>query len=219
MRSAFSTFAGAYPRVAIWQGLSDSVVAPMNRLELMQQWTAVHGADQTADGSMAITSGGTRSFFRATAAGEVLVELNEVPGLDHVWRSAWARDMADFFGITTPVVPDGGMGGGAAGGGTATAGGNTAGGTAPTAGGTASAGGTATAGGTTAAGGTASAGGSAGGTAPTAGGTTSSAGGNATAGGTAGGGVVMQPMGCQSCSSAPGMLLLGLLAFVRRSSR
>ncbi|MER2564498.1 MAG: PHB depolymerase family esterase [Myxococcaceae bacterium] len=210
VRNAFSAFTGTYPRVSIWQGMADPFVSPMNRLELMQQWTNVHGIDQTADGTMPITTGGTRSFFRLAPNGDALVELNEVPGAVHEWRAAWAPDMADFFGLTAPV--DGGMGGGAAGGGTATAGGSAAGGTAPTAGGTASAGGT------TAAGGTASAGGSAGGAAPTAGGTTSSAGGSATAGGTAGGGVVMQPMGCQSCSSAPGMLLLGMLAFLRRAS-
>lgn len=211
VRNAFSAFTGTYPRLSIWQGMSDPFVGPMNRLELVQQWTTVHGIDQTADGTMPISTGGTRSFFRVTTNGDALVELNEVPGAVHEWRAAWAPDMADFFGITAPV--DGGMGGGAAGGGTATAGGNAAGGTA-SAGGSA-AGGTATAGGTTA-GGTASAGGSAGGTAPTAGGTTSSAGGTATAGGTAGGGATTQPMGCQSCSSAPGFMLLGLLAFLRR---
>lgn len=216
VRSAFSAFTGSYPRVSIWQGMSDPFVAPMNRLELVQQWTNVHGIDQTADGTMPISTGGTRSFFRVSANGDALVELNEVPGAVHEWRAAWAPDMADFFGITAPV--DGGMGGGAAGGGTASAGGNAAGGSASAggsaAGGTASAGGNA-AGGTTA-GGTASAGGSAGGSAPTAGGTTSSAGGTATAGGTAGGGVTTQPMGCQSCTSAPGVMVLGLLAFVRR---
>lgn len=216
VRNAFSAFTGTYPRLSIWQGMADPFVGPMNRLELMQQWTTVHGIDQTADGTMPISTGGTRSFFRATANGDALVELNEVPAALHEWRAAWAPDMADFFGLTAPV--DGGMGGGAAGGGTATAGGNAAGGTAPTAGGTASAGGTATAGGTTA-GGAASAGGSAGGTAPTAGGSTSAAGGSATAGGAAGGGATAQPMGCQSCSSAPGLMVLGLLALARRRVR
>lgn len=212
VRSAFSSFTGTYPRVSIWQGLADPFVGPMNRLELMQQWTTVHGIDQTADGTMPITTGGTRSFFRMASSGDALVELNEVPGAVHEWRAAWAPDMADFFGLSAPV--DGGMGGGAAGGGTATAGGNAAGGVA-SAGGNA-AGGAATAGGMTAGGMVSTAGGSAGGTASTAGGTTSSAGGSATAGGTAGGGVVMQPMGCQSCSSAPGVVLLGVLAFLRR---
>ncbi|MBE2247894.1 MAG: PHB depolymerase family esterase, partial [Myxococcus sp.] len=129
VRRAFPAFAGAYPRVAVWQGQSDPFVSPSNGVELMQQWTSVHGVDQTADGTQPISSGGTRSFFRPAAGGDAVVELNEVPGLGHAWRSAWASDMTDFFGIRGAV--DGGTGGGSAGGGSAgggSAGGGSAGG-------------------------------------------------------------------------------------------
>ncbi|MDP3238538.1 MAG: PHB depolymerase family esterase, partial [Myxococcales bacterium] len=122
VRAAFPGFSSVRPRVAVWHGLMDTTVAPLNRLELVQQWTNVAGIDQVADGTAAITSGGTRTFYRATASGTPLVELNEVPGLGHVWRTAWATDLADFFGLTA------GSGGGAAGGGAA--GGGAAGGSA-----------------------------------------------------------------------------------------
>lgn len=176
-----------WPRVSLWQGLSDSLVSPSNRLELAEQWTEVHGVDRIADGTMPITSGGTRTFFR-NAAQVSVVELNEVPGLDHVWRTAWARDMVTFFGITPPVAMDGGAAGGAAGG--ASAGGSTGG----------------------SAGGSAAGGNAAGGSVGTGGG------GAGLGGGSAGGGAVTPPpMGCASCSSTGGFgALLALLVLRRR---
>ena len=212
---AFPSFAGTYPRVAVWQGQSDVFVAPANAIELMKQWTAVHGIDQTADGTQPITSGGTRTFFRASAGGTPLVELNEVPGLGHAWRSAWATDMADFFGLSAATTSDGGTAGGSAGGGSA-AGGSAAGGSAGggVAGGSASAGGVASGGGT--------AGGNTAGGSATAGGTTTaggSAAGGGTAGGAGGGGASSQPMGCQSCRSAGGSLSVALALLLRRRTR
>ncbi len=38
-----------WPRVSIWHDADDEVVNPFNALSSMQQWTAVHGLDQTAD--------------------------------------------------------------------------------------------------------------------------------------------------------------------------
>src|SRR5690606_23778891 len=35
------------PRVSIWHGDSDTRVAPMNRRELVEQWTAAHGLPET----------------------------------------------------------------------------------------------------------------------------------------------------------------------------
>ncbi len=149
-RLADPGFSGAWPRVAVWQGLADGTVAPSNRTELVEQWTALHGVDQTADGTSAISTGGTRSAFK-NGAGETVVELDEVPGLAHNVRPGWPTDMADFFGLAAPANAGG------AGGGSGTAGGNTAGG--GVAGGSAAGGSMGTAGGaSSAAGGSASAG-------------------------------------------------------------
>ena len=190
-RQAYPAFAGTWPRVSIWHGLADSTVDPANRTELMEQWTALHGADQTADGTSTIASGGTRTVFRAGGAASV-VELNDVPGLGHAVRTAWATDMADFFGLAPPMGTGGGAGGGAAGGGSAGgSGGGAAGGTAGGSAGGASGG---TAGGT--------AGGSAGGT-----------GGAGGAGGSGGGGTTEQPGGC---ATVPGIAMLAALALLKR---
>lgn len=40
---------GPWPRVSIWQGAADDAVNPQHLTELMEQWTNVHGIDQTAD--------------------------------------------------------------------------------------------------------------------------------------------------------------------------
>lgn len=117
VRAAYS---GAAPRVAIWAGDSDYVVASKNLVELMEQWTDVNGIDQVADATS--TDGrATRREYR-DAAGVTRVETWTVSGMGHgtavapsqgcggvggftldvgVCSSAWA---AKFFGIDGMVV-------------------------------------------------------------------------------------------------------------------
>ncbi|CAN5904599.1 hypothetical protein BH11MYX3_BH11MYX3_26680 [soil metagenome] len=71
VRGAY-TFAGPYPRVQIWQGSSDTTVAPINADELVKQWTNVHGADQTADETETIGMA-TRTAYQQ--GGKTVVEL------------------------------------------------------------------------------------------------------------------------------------------------
>ncbi len=94
------------PRLAVWHGLSDSVVRPLNRVELIEQWAAVHETDTTADDVSPIASGGQRSRYVAGSAGAVL-ELNEVPSVGHQLRDAWAVDIGRFFGVVPPAVDAG----------------------------------------------------------------------------------------------------------------
>ena len=49
VRSENPGFTGTYPRVAIFQGLNDVTVSPVNATELVKQWTNLHNADQIAD--------------------------------------------------------------------------------------------------------------------------------------------------------------------------
>ncbi len=48
-KAASPGFSGSYPKVSIFHGTSDVVVSPQNRLELVEQWTALHNTDATAD--------------------------------------------------------------------------------------------------------------------------------------------------------------------------
>ncbi len=71
---------GPYPRVQIWQGSSDTTVAPMNETELVKQWTDVHGIDAEAD-STDTDGNATRTTYGDGQT--VLVEAYEVTGMNH----------------------------------------------------------------------------------------------------------------------------------------
>lgn len=49
VRDAYSGYSGSYPKVAVFQGNLDVVVNPMNKTELVQQWTNVNNTDAVAD--------------------------------------------------------------------------------------------------------------------------------------------------------------------------
>ncbi len=78
---AHPSHSGAYPRVSIWQGTQDSFVKPMNGTELMEQWTAVHGADQTADAEDSIKTHPRKAYKNGN--GETVVELVQINGMAH----------------------------------------------------------------------------------------------------------------------------------------
>lgn len=42
---AASAHSGPWPRVSIWHGSADTIVKPSNALNIVRQWTAVHGLD------------------------------------------------------------------------------------------------------------------------------------------------------------------------------
>jgi len=129
---------GPAPRVSIWAGDADYVVAFKNLNELMEQWTDVNGVDQTADVTMTVGRGTRREY--ADAAGVTRVETWTVSGMGHgtavapsagcgqtggfsldvgLCSTAWS---ARFFGIASGG--GGGGGSGAAGGSGGTAGGS-----------------------------------------------------------------------------------------------
>ncbi|NIR29664.1 MAG: PHB depolymerase family esterase [Gammaproteobacteria bacterium] len=79
---AASDYAGErWPRVSIWYGSDDTVVDPINAVDLMRQWTAVHGADQEPDATEE-TEGYVHRVYRDTR-GQAVVELWEVKDLGH----------------------------------------------------------------------------------------------------------------------------------------
>ena len=142
VRAADSGFAGSYPRVQIWQGTSDTTVAPANADELVKQWTDVHGADQSADETESIGMA-TRTAYQQ--GGATVVELYKITGMGHgvaigtdpegactATSGAYFLDVsicstlraAQFFGLTD----GGGNGGGGSGSGSGGGGGGGGGG-------------------------------------------------------------------------------------------
>ncbi len=125
VKAAYPAFTGPYPRVSIWGGSNDFTVRPLNRSELVDQWTGVHGIDLVADETQTLGAH-TRKAYKDNA-GTTLVEVYELAGMGHgvpvdvmsgcgatggfafdVKLCAAGR-VTDFFGIgTTPPLPDAG---------------------------------------------------------------------------------------------------------------
>jgi len=97
VRAADPGYTGPWPRVAIFHGSADTTVSPDNQIELIKQWTNVHGADQTADETAMI---GAHTRERYKAGGVVVVESYRIEGMGH------AVAMGD-----DPVMPCPPMGG------------------------------------------------------------------------------------------------------------
>jgi len=78
-------FKGPYPKVFVFQGNSDRVVPPQSAIELVKQWTALHGTDTLAD-AVEKSYGGCadvcRKSYRDPAGAEV-VALYTIDRLGH----------------------------------------------------------------------------------------------------------------------------------------
>ncbi|AXK32855.1 feruloyl esterase [Streptomyces armeniacus] len=83
VRDAHPGYEGPWPRVAVWHGDRDATVAPRNADELRDQWTAVHGTDQTPDRTSTIGPNGTSREEYVTGDGRTAVEVDRVPGIGH----------------------------------------------------------------------------------------------------------------------------------------
>ncbi|MDB4993968.1 MAG: Flagellar hook-length control protein FliK [Myxococcaceae bacterium] len=126
VRAADSGFAGPWPRVSIWQGSADTTVGTANRVELVEQWTNVHGLAATPSASDTV-DGQKHDVFKS-ASGVTLVETYEVAAMAHAVPVVpgkqcgtagtygvdkgicGARRAAEFFGLTVASAPgkDGG---------------------------------------------------------------------------------------------------------------
>ena len=74
------TFSGKRARVQLWQGTSDSTVAPMNEGELVKQWTNVLGASDTPDETEMVGQA-TRTAYKVN--GQIAVEAYKVSNMTH----------------------------------------------------------------------------------------------------------------------------------------
>ncbi|MEU0967243.1 PHB depolymerase family esterase [Streptomyces sp. NPDC005917] len=81
-RNSNPGYSGPWPRVAIWQGSSDTTVVPVNGTELRDQWTDVWGIGQTASSTQSLTGGTTESIYN-DSAGKPAVALFSVSGMAH----------------------------------------------------------------------------------------------------------------------------------------
>ncbi|MFI2205563.1 PHB depolymerase family esterase [Streptomyces sp. NPDC020192] len=82
VRDSYPGHTGPWPRVAVWQGTSDTTVVPVNGTELRDQWTDVWGIGQTASSTQNLTGGTTESVYD-DSAGKPAVALFSVSGMAH----------------------------------------------------------------------------------------------------------------------------------------
>ena len=96
-------YSGAWPRLSIWHGDADTVVAPRNSLHLAQQWTSLLGLDAAPE--ILSPKPGLRCESWRRKDGSVLVESWEVAGMGHVYPTAKAdgvsaaQEIARFWGL------------------------------------------------------------------------------------------------------------------------
>ncbi|TFI25396.1 PHB depolymerase family esterase [Streptomyces sp. 4R-3d] len=83
VRNTYPGYPGPWPRVSVWQGDNDPTVVPRNADELRDQWTQVHGLDQTPDRSSTIGPNSTHRDEYLAGDGTVAVEVNRVPAIGH----------------------------------------------------------------------------------------------------------------------------------------
>jgi poly(hydroxyalkanoate) depolymerase family esterase len=70
-----------WPRMAVWQGSRDEIVAPMNLNETMEQWTNLNGIDQTPTIEDEIDGYPHKVYMDANQVARV--ETVQITGMDH----------------------------------------------------------------------------------------------------------------------------------------
>jgi poly(hydroxyalkanoate) depolymerase family esterase len=81
---------GPWPRLSIWHGTADSVVAPVNAEALLQQWRGVHKAAATPDTRETVDGAEQRSWRGKD--GRTTLEVWSLPGMGHGAPVAPAKD-------------------------------------------------------------------------------------------------------------------------------
>jgi poly(hydroxyalkanoate) depolymerase family esterase len=80
VRSA-SPHSGPWPRVSVWHGSADATVIPSNAIEIVKQWTDVHGLP-IAPSAQAMVDGYPRQVWVNTA-GDELIESYTITNMAH----------------------------------------------------------------------------------------------------------------------------------------
>lgn len=86
-------YAGPWPRLSVWHGGADQVVAPDNGPRLATQWRALHGLPDTP----------TRETAHHRVWGDA-VELWTLPGLGHAWAIGDGQGRPSPFAVPGPVA-------------------------------------------------------------------------------------------------------------------
>ncbi|MFC4537148.1 alpha/beta hydrolase family esterase, partial [Sphaerisporangium dianthi] len=99
-RNANPTYRGPWPRMQLWHGTNDNVVAYSELEEEIKQWTNLHGLSQTPTSTTTPrTNWNLRRY--ADTTGSVKVEAYSIQGAGHNLPSSGMAAVAiEFFGLT-----------------------------------------------------------------------------------------------------------------------
>lgn len=92
-RLAPAGYAGRWPRLSVWHGEADQIVAPDNGRKLAAQWCALHGLRDKP----------TRETPHHRTWGEA-VELWTLPGLGHAWAIGPHEGRPSLFAVRGPIA-------------------------------------------------------------------------------------------------------------------
>lgn len=82
--SGYSTWNGTYPKVAVFHGTLDNVVAPANAVEMIEQWTQIQGESQTPFATQTSFNGAAdveRSLYGT--AGDTVAVYYKISNMGH----------------------------------------------------------------------------------------------------------------------------------------
>lgn len=82
IKNSDSGYSGPYPRVAIWQGSSDTTVNPAELTYNMDGWTNVWGLSQTPSSTQSLTGGTTENIYNDSTGNPAVVTFS-VSGMTH----------------------------------------------------------------------------------------------------------------------------------------
>jgi poly(hydroxyalkanoate) depolymerase family esterase len=101
VRAAAPRHAGRWPRISIWHGNVDQTVIPSNAVEILKQWTELHGLPMTPSAE-ATVDGYPRQVW-SDEAGEELIESYSITQMAH--GTPLATGDADFeCGVAGPFL-------------------------------------------------------------------------------------------------------------------
>lgn len=86
VRNAVPNYTGDYPTLFVCQGTDDLVVDSINETRLVQQWTDVHGTDQTSDYTNASFMGNTdvtQNIYKSANLQDTIVITYTISGMAH----------------------------------------------------------------------------------------------------------------------------------------
>lgn len=105
VRSANPGYTGPWPRMQIWHGTDDDTLFYQNFGEQIDQWTNVHGTDQTADYADTPQPNWNRTRYGGTGT-QAAVEAISLQGTGHnLYSWGMAASALEFFGYHETVDP------------------------------------------------------------------------------------------------------------------